>query len=100
MNPIGIMQGRLCPSIDGRIQFFPPNWRDEFPRAKEAGLYCVEWIYDAETSSVNPIATGGGINEMRKLSERHGVHVLSVCADYLMRERLVVSAGEVHSLNV
>ena len=100
MNPIGIMQGRLCPSIDGRIQFFPPNWRDEFPRAKEAGLYCVEWIYDAETSSVNPIATGGGINEIRKLSERYGVHVLSVCADYFMRERLVDSDGEVHSSNL
>jgi hexulose-6-phosphate isomerase len=97
MNPIGIMQGRLSPPVDGRIQSFPLNWSDEFPRAGEAGLYCIEWIYDAETSTVNPIATDEGIKTIRQLTEQYAVHVLSICADYFMTERIVDSEGRINS---
>jgi L-ribulose-5-phosphate 3-epimerase len=39
----GIMQGRLSPPEDGRFQSFPRNsWREEFPRAREAGLDYIE----------------------------------------------------------
>ena len=47
-NPIGIMQGRLSPPEDGRFQSFPrEHWRQEFARAREAGLDYIEWIHDA-----------------------------------------------------
>lgn len=79
------MEGRLLPPSDGRFQCFPrEQWRDEFPYAAEAGLDAIEWIYDQHGADVNPLATGGGINEMRELSRRHGVAVVSVCADYFM----------------
>ena len=42
MNPIGIMQGRLSPAVDGRIQSFPvETWRQEFELARQAG--CAAW---------------------------------------------------------
>lgn len=91
MNPIGIMQGRLSPPIGGRIQAFPAGtWREEFVRAKEARLDCIEWIYEAGTEMVNPIQTAEGIGEILSLSEASGIEVRSICADYYMSERLVL----------
>jgi hexulose-6-phosphate isomerase len=41
------MQGRLSPPEGGRFQSFPRrSWRQEFPRAREAGLDYIEWIHD------------------------------------------------------
>lgn len=82
---IGIMQGRLCPPEHGRIQSFPlSGWRSEFPRAQEAGLQAIEWIYDVEDAEANPIVTATGIAEMAQLSQKHGIQVKSLCADYFM----------------
>ncbi len=45
MPRIGIMQGRLVPPINNRIQCFPrDNWRIEFEYAAKAHLDCIEWI--------------------------------------------------------
>ena len=93
-NPIGIMQGRLSPPIDGRIQSFPVDtWREEFSLAREAGLDCIEWIYEADTEAVNPLRTDAGVTEIRRLAEDSGVAVWSVCADYYMTERLGAPDG-------
>ena len=94
MNPIGIMQGRLSPPIGGRIQSFPVDtWREEFSLAREAGLACIEWIYEADTEAVNPLRTDEGVAEIPRLIENSGVAVWSVCADYYMAERLVTPDG-------
>lgn len=94
MNPIGIMQGRLSPPIGGRIQSFPVDtWREEFCLAHEAGLACIEWIYEADAEAVNPLRTDEGVAEIRRLAEDSRVAVWSVCADYYMAERLVTPDG-------
>ncbi|MBM4431738.1 MAG: sugar phosphate isomerase/epimerase, partial [Chloroflexi bacterium] len=82
------------PPVGGRIQSFPVDtWREEFSRAREAGLDCIEWVYEAETETVNPLRTDEGVAEIRRLSEDSGVAVWSVCADYYMTERLVTPDG-------
>jgi L-ribulose-5-phosphate 3-epimerase len=84
------MQGRLLPPEDNRIQCFPrDNWAGEFPLAAEAGLHCIEWIYDLHGQDVNPLTSGAGIKEMKHLTERCGVEVLSLCADYFIEKPLV-----------
>ena len=84
------MQGRLVPPTGNQIQSFPrENWSDEFPRASEAGLSFIEWIYDVHGADVNPLATAAGIELMRKLSTEHKVAVSSVCADYFIDQPLV-----------
>jgi L-ribulose-5-phosphate 3-epimerase len=84
------MQGRLLPAADGRIQSFPVSgWRDEFPFAREAGLDCIEWVYESETEAGNPLATEAGVEQVRALAEDAGIAVSSVCADYYMSVRLV-----------
>jgi L-ribulose-5-phosphate 3-epimerase len=94
LNPIGIMQGRLSPAVGGRIQAFPVDtWPEEFSLAREAGLDCIEWVYEADTESANPLRTDEGIAQVRLLAENSGVAVWSICADYYMTERLVTSDG-------
>ena len=96
-NPIGIMQGRLLPSRSGRIQAFPGSrWRGEFPLASQAGLDCIEWIYDAddtEQEAANLLTSDGGIDEILRLSRRWGVAVRSICADYFMTKCLIAAEG-------
>lgn len=94
MPPIGIMQGRLSPA-DGQTQFFPvQTWREEFYRAREAGLYCIEWVYEGKTEPVNPLSTVAGAEDVSRAIRDTGVLVLSLCADYYMSERLLSFDGE------
>jgi hexulose-6-phosphate isomerase len=91
---IGIMEGRLLPPTDGRIQCFPRDrWRDEFPLAALAGLDFIEWIYDAYGADVNPLASDEGIDDMLAATEEHGVRVVSLCADYFM-DRPLLRSGD------
>ena len=90
MTHIGIMQGRLVPPTDNRIQCFPrERWADEFELAAQAGLDCIEWIYDLYGADVNPLATDAGLEKLRDLSAWHKVRILSICADYFMDKPLV-----------
>jgi len=82
---IGIMQGRLLPPLGQRIQAFPEKeWAEEFSLVERAGLDAIEWIYELPGEENNPLASGEGIDRIKKLSEEHRVEVRSVCADYFM----------------
>ena len=90
MTEIGIMQGRLVPPVDARFQAFPRDrWRDEFPAAAEAGLNFIEWIFDEYGFDSNPLRTDAGIAELRALTDRYGIAIPSVCADYFMERPLL-----------
>lgn len=94
MNPIGIMQGRLSLPARGRIQSFPlKTWKAEFALARAAGLDCIEWIFEDGTDQENPLRNDAGTKEILEESERSGVEVRSVCADYYMSRRLVADDG-------
>jgi hexulose-6-phosphate isomerase len=90
MTHIGIMQGRMVPPTDNRIQCFPrERWADEFALAAQAGLDCIEWIYDLYGADANPLATDSGLEKLRGLSDQHKVKILSICADYFMDKPFV-----------
>jgi L-ribulose-5-phosphate 3-epimerase len=90
MTHIGIMQGRMVPPTDNRIQCFPrERWADEFALAAQAGLDCIEWIYDLYGADANPLATDSGLEKLKGLSDQHKVKILSICADYFMDKPLV-----------
>ena len=88
----GIMQGRLLPALNGRLQGFPgDNWRQEFDLAARMSLINIEWIYEEENESLNPLVNGR-IEEIREAIDSTGVRVPSVCADYFM-DRPWIRAG-------
>lgn len=91
---IGVMQGRMVPPEQGRFQSFPAkHWREEFPRAREAGIDCIEWIYEELNEDLNPISTDGGLVELRELTLETGIAVRSICADYFMTRPLIVNGA-------
>lgn len=86
---LGIMQGRLSPPIDGRIQAFPANgWREELDRCHALGLTCLEWVFERPNLERNPLTSLEGAAEIRRESTRTGVRINSVVADYFMEVRL------------
>lgn len=103
MSPVrvGIMHGRLTPPVGGRFQSFPVDtWREEFARARDAGLACIEWIYEVPGEDRNPLRTAEGVAEIKALVEETGVGVWSICADYYMDRHLVGPDGTANEENV
>jgi L-ribulose-5-phosphate 3-epimerase len=81
----GIMQGRLNPPEDGRFQSFPrQGWRNEFSRAREAGLDYIEWIHDKYGYNANPIFTSEGRLELAALKQKYQIATPALCGDWFM----------------
>jgi len=81
----GIMQGRLVPPEDGRFQSFPrERWREEFARAKAAGLDYIEWIHDEYGRTANPIFSEAGLAEFDALKWEFGIATPALCGDWFM----------------
>ena len=86
---LGVMQGRLLPKYQGRYQAHPAGyWQDEFPRAAEFGLDCIEFILDFDGAEENPLLCEGGTDQIQRLANDTCVPVRTVCADYFMKAAL------------
>lgn len=88
-NPAGVMQGRLSPKYHGRYQAHPVGyWQDEFYKARDLGLDCIEFILDFNDADANPLLRAGGVEAIHAMCEATGVGVSTVCADYFMEAPL------------
>jgi hexulose-6-phosphate isomerase len=88
-NEIGIMQGRLSPRIDGKIQAYPAStWQKEFEIAQELGYAAIEWIVEKPVET-NALMTDSGKAEIKRVIASTGVRVDYVCADVFMQQPLV-----------
>lgn len=88
-NLLGVMEGRLVPKYKGRFQAHPVGkWQEEFSIAAGLELDCIEFILDYDDFEANPFMTKDGLEEIRDLTERTGIRVNTVCADYFMEAPL------------
>lgn len=95
MYKIGMMQGRLSPPKDDRIQFFPEDeWIAEFSAAAQIGFDCIEWLYDLHDANANPIASDSGIETARSISTLTNVQIRSLCAHCFIESPLVGADDE------
>ena len=98
-NEIGIMQGRLSPRIDGKIQAYPAStWQKEFDIAQEIGYAAIEWIVEKPVET-NALMTDSGKAEIKKVIASTGVRIDYVCADIFMQQPLVRMTEEIKSQN-
>ena len=94
-EPIGFMQGRLSPLVDGKTQAFPwENWRTEFPAAQKLGLHIMEWTLDQDRLYQNPLLTSQGQQEIRELCARHDMIVASMTGDCFMQAPFWKTSGK------
>jgi L-ribulose-5-phosphate 3-epimerase len=98
-NEIGIMQGRLSPRIDGKIQAHPAStWQKEFEIAQEIGYAAIEWIVEKPVET-NALMTYSGKAEIKKVIASTGVRIDYVCADIFMQQPLVRMTEDTKSQN-
>ena len=98
-NEIGIMQGRLSPRIDGKIQAYPAStWQKEFEISQEIGYAAIEWIVEKPVET-NALMTDSGKAEIKKMIASTGVRIDYVCADIFMQQPLVRMTKETKSQN-
>ena len=98
-NEIGIMQGRLSPRIDGKIQAYPADtWQKEFQIAQEIGYAAIEWIVEKPVET-NSLMTESGKAEIKTIIASTGVRIDFVCADIFMQQPLVRMTEEIKSQN-
>ena len=96
---IGIMQGRLSPRIDGKIQAYPANtWQKEFEIAKEIGYSAIEWIVE-KPLEINALMSKSGMQEIKEIILKTGVRVDYVCADFFMQQPLVRMSEKIKEEN-
>lgn len=94
MVPIGFIQGRLSPLVDGKIQAFPwAHWREEFAIARQHNFALMEWTLDHERLQENPLITKSGRAEIRHLSSDNGVRIDSLTGDCFMQAPFYKSRG-------
>ena len=80
---IGILQGRLTPSLGRGIQFFPDdNWEKEFYDAQEIGLDCIELLVRPKGLREHPLMSGEGRVRLRELVRDTGVTIPSIHGYY------------------
>ena len=66
--------------------FLGMNGVPEFQIASEIGFYKIEWTLDAVGLYENPLLTASGQSEIRSLSKKFGVKLVSVTGDCFMQE--------------
>lgn len=101
MINVGIMQGRLSVPPLKRIQAFPVNsWQDEFQNARKCDIAFIEWLFEDDSSYVNPIVSEAGRKAIKDCIEGSGVRISSVCADYFMMNLFFRVSKEKRTQNV
>ncbi len=83
---VGVMQGRLLPPRNGRIQSFPGDgWAAEFHAAATIGLSSIEWIVESPLES-NPMLGPETVKLILDAIQGTGVTIDFVCADFYMEQ--------------
>jgi hexulose-6-phosphate isomerase len=96
---IGIMQGRLSPRIDGKIQAYPAKtWQKEFEIAQEIGYTAIEWIVE-KPLEINAMMSKSGMTEIKNVISKTEVRIDYVCADIFMQQPLVRMSQEIKEEN-
>lgn len=74
MIPLGLIQGRLTPSLGRGIQFFPNGpgeWEREFELAGSAGISHIEWVCEKDSL----LFTKDGQERVRTVMKKTGITV-------------------------
>jgi len=87
------MQGRLSPSPEGKLAFFPMDcWEDEFRIARDVGLNHIEIYGEEEFNSDNPLWSTAGRKRYLDLKKESGTKTISACDFFIIKHSLLDKA--------
>jgi hexulose-6-phosphate isomerase len=82
---VGMMQGRLSPIINNRIQQFPwDSWPNEFVVASKIDIKLIEWTIDTFDFYKNPLINLNQWDEINIIMDKNNISIPSVTCDYFM----------------
>lgn len=82
---VGMMQGRLSPIINNRIQQFPwDSWPNEFVVASKIDIKLIEWTIDTFNFYKNPLINSNQWDEINIIMDKNNISIPSVTCDYFM----------------
>ena len=82
---VGMMQGRLSPIINNRIQQFPwDSWPNEFVVASKIDIKLIEWTIDTFDFYKNPLINSNQWDEINIIMDKNNISIPSVTCDYFM----------------
>lgn len=83
---LGVMQGRLLPKVNHRIQAFPgEEWPVEFEKANSIGIKNLEWTFDHEKLYENPMLDFKSLYHIGSLVNKFDVKITTATCDNLMQ---------------
>ena len=83
----GIMQGRLAPMIENKIQAFPQKyWTTEFKKLSKLNLNLIEWTLDYRNLEKNPLLTSSGKRKIKHYKKKYSIEINSVTCDCFMQK--------------
>jgi L-ribulose-5-phosphate 3-epimerase len=85
LSKVGVMQGRLSPITNNRIQQFPwDSWPNEFVLASKINIKLIEWTIDTFKFYENPLINLNQWDEINLIMEKNSISIPSVTCDYFM----------------
>jgi hexulose-6-phosphate isomerase len=82
---VGMIQGRLSPMLNNRIQQFPwGTWQNELSVASKNNIKLLEWTIDSFNFFKNPLVDINQWNEIKINTSQNNVLIPSVTCDYFM----------------
>jgi L-ribulose-5-phosphate 3-epimerase len=100
-NSLGIIQGRLTPSVGRGLQFFPAeSWEDEFFKASELGLDSIEFVFAFEDYQNHPLWHDSGCEKIIQAIKDYGVRVKDICADFFIEQPFFRVSTEINQVNI
>ena len=82
---VGVMQGRLSPVINNRIQQFPwDSWPNEFVLASKINIKIIEWTIDTFEFYKNPLINLNQRDQINLIMDKNNISIPSVTCDYFM----------------
>lgn len=92
----GIIQGRLTPSPNNCLQYFPQaSWAEEFPVAAQLGFSYIELFVEREHNAQNPVWSPDGLAAIHAAARKSQLSLYSIVNDYVIEHSLAVEGEAV-----
>jgi sugar phosphate isomerase/epimerase len=97
---VGIVQGRLSESPVNRLQFFPKDYKSEFPLAKKIGFDYIEFFSERKLNLNNPVWNKKDLKNYHFLSKQFNLINYTFCDDFIISNSIKEKKTKIYLKNL
>ena len=95
-----VVQGRTLKQTKNKIQYFPIDWKNEFPILSKLSFDGIEWIYDKYSESTNPLLSQTGQSEMVTISKQFNIELENIVFDRFISDPFLQKDSSLQEQNI